>query len=158
MSLFSRTHFQPGKALDRLLAGAKQAGELDRLYWMVEIKVAAKLAGTKQPVIAAASWPFGWVPLVPVADDPALSRHYADLLLECIRTGNRGRLIECGLALTSTDVIEQGGYQVYEWGEPVWDCVCVDCGRVWQSTTVSEEVCNECQSERVLSSPCSCPC
>lgn len=156
MSLFNRTHLHPAKALDRLLDGAKQAGELDRLYWMVEVKVAAALAGTKQPVIAAASWPLGWVPLVPVGNDPALSRHYADLLLECIKTGNRGRLIDCGLALTSTDVIEQGGYQVYEWGEPVWDCVCAQCGRVWQSTTISEEVCTECQS--ALSLSCSCPC
>lgn len=139
-----RTHLQTTKNLDRIIDGAARMGEMDRLYWMVEIKIAAKLAGTKQAVIAAASWPLGWVPVVPVGSDPKLSRHYAEILLECLKSANRGRLIDFGLALTSTDVIDGGGYQAYEWGDLRWDCVCVECGAVWVSTGIGEEVCSEC--------------
>lgn len=140
-----RTHLQTNANLTRIIDGAAKVGELDRLYWMVEIKIAAKLAGTKQPVIAAASYPLGWVPVVPVGSDPRLSRHYAEILLECLKTANRGRLIDFGLALTSTDVIEGGDYHAYEWGELRWDCVCVECGAVWPATGVNEEVCSECR-------------
>lgn len=114
--LSERTHLHPTKALERIIDGAARMGELDRLFWMVEIKVAAKLAGTKQPVIAAASYPLGWVPVVAVGSDPKRSRHY----------------------------IDGGGYQAYEWGDALWDCVCVACGAVWASTGIGEEVCGEC--------------
>lgn len=139
-----RTHLHTNANLTRILDGARRMGELDQLYWMVEIKISPTLAGTKRPVIAAASWPLGWVPVVPVGCDPAESRHYAEVLLECLKAGNRGRLIDFGLALTSRDVISTGGYQVYEWGELRWDCVCVVCGAVWAATGVSEEVCEKC--------------
>lgn len=140
-----RTHLHTNKNLERIIDGARRLGELDQLYWMVEVKISASLAGTKQPVIAAASWPLGWVPVVPVGCDPQLSRHYAEILLECLKTSNRGRLIDFGLALTNRGIIEQGGYQVYEWGELRWDCVCVACGAVWATTGVSEEMCDECR-------------
>ena len=139
-----RTHLHTNANLTRIIDGARRMGELDRLYWMVEIKIAAALAGTKQPVIAAASYPLGWVPVVKVGCDPKLSRHYAEILLECLKSANRGRLIDFGLALTSTDVIDAGGYQAYEWGELLWDCVCVECGAVWSNTGVGEQVCEGC--------------
>lgn len=140
-----RTHLHTGKNLERLIDGAKRAGELDQLYWMVEIKVAAALAGTKRPVIAAASWPLGWVPVVPVGCDPVESRHYAELMMACLKTANRGRLIDFGLALTNREIIEAGNYHTYEWGDYCWDCVCVICGAVWSATGVSDEVCEGCQ-------------
>jgi hypothetical protein len=139
-----RTHLHTNANLIRILDGAALMGELSQLYWMVEIKIAAKLAGTKNPVIAAASYPLGWVPVVAVGSDPKRSRHDAELLLECLKSANRGRLIDFGLALTSRDVIDGGGYQAYEWGDARWDCVCVACGAVWQSTGVGQEVCGEC--------------
>jgi hypothetical protein len=112
---------------------------------MVEIKVAAKLAGSKAPVIAAASYPLGWVPVIQVGVDPALSRHEAELLLECLKMGNRGRLIDFALSLTSAEIVQAGGYQVYEWGDACWDCVCALCGAVWRSTGLNEAVCEACQ-------------
>lgn len=105
---------------------------------MVVIKVSAKLAGTKQPVIAAASYPLGWVPVIRL--DPALSRHEADLLLECLKMGNCGRLIDFALSLTSAEIVQD-----YEWGEACWDCVCALCGAVWGSTGLNEAVCEGCQ-------------
>lgn len=143
-----RAHLHTNANLTRIIDGAARMGELDRLYWMVEIKIAAALAGTKQPVIAAASYPLGWVPVIAVGSDPRLSRHYAEILLECLKAANRGRLIDFGLALTSTDVISTGGYQAYEWGELLWDCVCKRCGAVWASTAANEKLCEGCRPKK----------
>lgn len=140
-----RTHLHTTKNLERIIDGARRMGELDQLYWMVEIKVAAALAGTKWPVIAAGSYPLGWVPVIRVGVDPVLSRHYAEILMACLKTANRGRLIDFGLALTTRGIIETGEYRIYEWGEPCWDCVCVVCGSVWCATGINEEVCEGCQ-------------
>lgn len=140
-----RTTLTSRSALDRLLQGATGAGELETLYWFVEMRISPSLAGTRQHVISAAAYPLGWVPVVPVTDDVKTSRHYAELLLACLKSANRGRLIEFGLALTNDEVIA-GGFQVYPWGDARWDCVCVDCGAVWQSTGTREEICNECRA------------
>lgn len=47
-----RTHFATKAQLDRILVGARQAGELHLLYWMVEMKV-----GTSPPAPGSLSWP-----------------------------------------------------------------------------------------------------
>jgi hypothetical protein len=144
-----RNTLQSKRTLDRILAGAAAAGELGRLYWFVEMRVSPSLSGFKQHIIAAAAYPAGWVPVVRVGDDPAISRHYAETLCECLRTGNRGRLLEFGLALTDQDIIDDG-FQVYEWGAAMWDCICVECGAVWQSTTAADEVCRGCYEKKTL--------
>lgn len=36
------------------------------------------------------------------------------------------------------------GQRTYQWGEPIWDCICVHCGAVWPSTTPAEEICPTC--------------
>ena len=143
----ARQQLATRRTLDRLLAGAGADGSLDSLYWFVEMKISPSLAGTRHPVVAACSYPVGWVPVVPVGSDPQLSRHYAEVLLECLKSSNRGRLIEFGLALTSDEVIA-GGFRVYEWGEARWDCICVECGAVWQSTGAGEEICEVCRIGR----------
>lgn len=138
-----RSTLQTKKSLDRILAGAQAAGDLGGLYWFAEMRVSPSLSGHKQHIIAACAYPIGWVPVVPVGEDPATSRHYAEALLECLKTGNRGRLLEFGLALTNREIVESG-FQIYEWGEMRWDCICVECGAVWQSTTAHEELCGGC--------------
>lgn len=140
-----RTQLISRRHLERLLSGAIAAGDQRTLYWFVEMRISPSLAGTREPVLSACSYPVGWVPVVPVGDDPVASRHYADLLLECLKSGNRGRLIEFGMALTTTDVIVDGGFQIHEWGDACWDCVCVECGGVWRSTTAGEEICEACR-------------
>lgn len=138
-----RDTLQSKKRLGRILADAQAAGELHQLYWFVEMRVSPSLSKLKRHIIAACAYPVGWVPVVPVGDDPTVSRHYAEALMECLKTGNRGRLLEFGLALTNQEIVDSG-FQIYEWGAPVWDCVCAVCGAVWQSTTANEEICGGC--------------
>lgn len=141
----TRTTLTTRSALNRLLAEAIAAGDLPNLYWFVEMRISPTLAGDKHPVISACAWPAGWVPVVAVGPDPVVSRHWADILLECMKSGNRGRLIEFGLALTTTQRMAAGRFPAYAWGEVRWDCVCVACGAVWVSTGINEEVCEECR-------------
>ena len=142
----TRTTLTNKTTINRLLDGAQRAGEMDQLYWLVEMRVSPTVAGTKQPVIAAAAYPVGWTPVVAVGPDPQLSRHYAEVLLELLKSANRGRLIEFGLALTTEEfVVQEQDAPVYVWGEARWDCVCVVCGGVWRSTTPGEEVCEGCR-------------
>ena len=146
--MIERTHLTTGSALKRLLAEQIAAGNLADLFWFVEMRLPPSLAGGTHPIISACAWPRGWVPVVAVGPDPVVSRHYADLLLECIHTANRGRAIEFGLSLTTGQRIAAGGFPAYDWGDAVWDCVCAECGRVWGSTTVGDEVCEECRNLR----------
>lgn len=135
----------PLSRLKRTAADAKRAGNSDKLAWFVEMKVSPTITGGKGHTVAACSFPVGWTPIIPVGPDPDLSLHYAQVLMECLKDANRGRLIEFGLALTSKDVIDSGGFNTYEWGEQRWDCICVNCGAVWQSTSAGEKVCEECR-------------
>lgn len=77
----TRTTLTPKTTINRLLDAAKRAGDLDQLYWFVELRISPTLTGAKQPLIAAAAYPVGWTPIVPVGDDPQLSRHYAEILV-----------------------------------------------------------------------------
>lgn len=139
-----RSQLTTRSGLDRLLAAAIAQGQLPSLYWFVEMKLSPSLAGGKHPIVSACAWPRGWVPMVAVGPDPGISRHYADLLLECLKSENRGKLIEFGLGLTNSAKLAAARFPAYEWGEVRWDCVCVYCGAVWQSTTAGEEVCEGC--------------
>lgn len=149
--IHERTHFATKTHLARILDGAKRVGELHLLYWMIEMKVSTSLTGGRQPTLAAATYPHGWVPLVGVAPDPELTRHHAELLLTLIKDANRGRPIEFGLTLTAADII--AGQRTYQWGDPIWDCICVYCGATWQSTTVADEVCTNCRGVPLRSPP-----
>lgn len=137
-----RTHLATKAQLDRILTGARHAGEMHLLYWMIEMKVSTSLTGGRHPTLAAATYPAGWIPLIPVAPDPAISRHYAEILLTLIKDANHGRPIEFGLTLTATDMV--AGHRHYQWGDARWDCICTHCGAVWSSTTVAEEICPTC--------------
>jgi hypothetical protein len=145
MTIFDRTHFLTNSRIKQLLAAAAADHELQYLYWYIEAKVPAKLTGTKAPQLQAASWPGMWIPVVAVGDDPAVSRHWAELLTECFRASNRG--MEFGLGLTMDELLAEK--RVYEWGEAVFDNVCVCCGGVWQASTVGLELCPPCE-ERAL--------
>lgn len=140
--IHERTHLATKAQLARILDGARRVGELHLLYWMIEMKVSTSLTGGRQPILAAATYPHGWIPLIPVAPDPDLTRHRAEILLTLIKDANRGRPIEFGLALTAEDIV--AGQKHYQWGEPRFDCICTHCATIWQSTTVAEEVCPHC--------------
>lgn len=129
--------------LNRIIAGAAKSGDLNRLYWFVEMKVSGTLVGKRRPVIAAAMFPEGWLVVVPVGDQPEVSRQDADLLLECCRHSNRGRLIEFGLSLIDCDMLV-GNW--YEWGDLIWDSICPICGAVEITTLPVEQICGYCQA------------
>jgi len=123
----------------RIIAEATKDGSLHELRWFIEFRApvrtlpphlrpAGALTG---PRVLAAAHPGKWIPVVPVAPDPVESQAYAELLLECIRTKNRGRGFELNVALTDAATLADG-YRWYEWGEriPVFDEVCATCGGV----------------------------
>lgn len=146
VSGMARSTLTSKATLTRLIDGARRAGHLDQLYWFVEMRVSPSLTGAKGAIIAAATYPPGWTPIIPVAPDPQLSRHYAEMLMELLKRANRGRLIEFGLALTAAEIIaEEATMPTYEWGDACWDCVCVFCGAVWAGTGTHEEVCEGCR-------------
>lgn len=131
MSIFDRTHFLSNSRIRQLLAAAAADNELSYLYWYVEAKVPGRLSGTGRPQLQAASWPGPWIPVLPVGD-PAISRHWADLLVECFRVSNPG--IEFGLGLTMDELLFDK--RAYAWGEERWDNVCVCCGAVFVASTL----------------------
>ena len=55
--IHERTHLATKAQLARILDGARRAGELHLLYWMIEMKVSTSLTGGRQPILAAATTP-----------------------------------------------------------------------------------------------------
>lgn len=127
----------------KILTEAAKRGELGRLYWHVEITVpyATLKAHPTLDRHMTATWPKGWVPVVPVAADPA--GFWADLLLAVIKDANHRQGIECALALTDIDLL-QDAQRWYEWGEWRWDNICDQCGAVFVDTTVGLALCPAC--------------
>lgn len=132
-----------------LEAAAKQ-GNLHRLFWHVEITVpyATLKAHPTLDRHMTATWPKVWVPVVPVAPDPARSRFWAELLLEVVKDANRGQGIDISLALTDIELLEETRW--YEWGDWRWDNLCAVCGAVWTDTTIGFDLCPTC-TQRICS-------
>lgn len=139
-SIFDRTHFTTRRQLDNILAGAAAKDELDQLYWFVEMKLPGTRTTSGKMELAATRWPGKWVPIIPVGDDPYISRIWAELLATFFRLSNPG--IEFGLALTAADLAQQ--YACYEWGDPRWDNVCDACGAVMREAVIGVDICEYC--------------
>lgn len=93
------------------------------LFWYIE----ACLPGR---VHLSAAHPSVFVPVVRVAPDPEISRHWAHLLAELFRAGNPPT-VSYEPALTHSEALERVPW--YEWGDmPVVDVVCRCCGCVEQ--------------------------
>jgi hypothetical protein len=107
----------------RVLEGAQRDGYAG-LYWYVEMMLPGR-------VYASAAYPWLFVPVVPVAPDPEISRHWAHMLSELFKHDNPG--VEFQPALTAIDVLQSVGLPWYEWGHPVTvDVVCAMCGGIGQ--------------------------
>ena len=115
-----------------ILNTARRMGELDRLFWYVEVEFPKRMipAGVRrrQP----AQWPHGCIPVLPVGTDPEESRTWAELLVELFNVDNRGRGITFAPALTSVELL--AGLAWYEYGGELpaveVDHVCGTCGQV----------------------------
>jgi hypothetical protein len=120
---------------NRVIDAASCAGELDRLYWFVEMQVlrdrarGATRAERERNRHMSACWPGQWVPVVPVAPDALESRHWAELVVALFADANP-RTTEFAPALTDVDELAKLG-QWYEYGHsPDIDIVCPDCGAI----------------------------
>lgn len=117
----------------KIIDEAIRQGELDRLYWFVEMTLPRSMGGGT----AAATYPVRCVPVVPVGPGAANveeQRHWAHLLLELFKESNRGRGILFELALTDCDLLQQLRWYVYgEMPPPAPDAICEWCGEVFMA-------------------------
>lgn len=129
---------------DKILRAAAADGSLGDLWWFVEFDTPTRLVTTPahrqpghlRPVAhaVAADYPARWIPCLPVAPDPIISQHYAEILLELFRTSNRGRGLTFALSLTTRDLLDDG-FRWYEWGKDLpiaADPICPHCGAIGQ--------------------------
>lgn len=107
----------------RILTAARADGYAD-LYWYIE----ATAPGRQ---VFPAAWPGAHIPVVPVAPDPEISRHYAHLLAELF-AANNPPAVAFAPALTAAESLRDTGCAWYVWGS--LDVVCECCAGVgWES-------------------------
>jgi hypothetical protein len=105
--------------IDKALLQYRSTGYAD-LYWIIEADLPRK-------EYAIATYPTGFVPLVPVVPDPEITRHWAHLLLEVMRP-DAYYPIYTQLAHTQT---LHKAFRYYEWGDTIpIDLICDLCGAV----------------------------
>lgn len=129
-----RTDLTNKAELARMIARAVAGGHLHRLYWFVQIKIPGSRTRSGRAEIVAASWPKDHIPVVPMGDDPEVSRCWAELVKAMFEDGNRGSGIEHALCLTDRETL--AGADWYEWGQE-FDCVCETCGAVFRDTAAN---------------------
>lgn len=107
----------------RILEAAKPEGYAD-LFWFVE-------ASAPGHVRFPGAYPGRLIPVVEVAPDPEVTRHWAHLLAVLFSSTNPPIYVFAP-ALTSTEALRETGCQWYRWGEI--DVICEVCGAVgWDS-------------------------
>lgn len=115
---------QTGKFKRKVLEGAAATGYAG-LYWYIEMSLPGR-------VFASAAHPGKWVPVIPVAPDPEVTRHWAHMLAEMFKDSNPPT-ITFEPALTALDVMQSTGLPWYVYGDPVLvDVVCRACGAIEQ--------------------------
>jgi hypothetical protein len=106
----------------RRILDAEQANGYADMFWYT----AATPPGGET---YAAAYPARAIPVIPVAPDPEITRHWAHLLQELFRSAEPGWAFET--RLTNGAGLERAGVVWYEWGTEVTaDAVCADCGCV----------------------------
>lgn len=107
---------------------AKKDGTLGTLlYYMV-----ADLGGGKTDALAVN----GFLPVVKVAPDPAITEHDAHLMLELCRSHNP--TMPMHIELTAVDVLEAAKVPYFEFG--ALDLVCPGCGAINDSCVCQPNV------------------
>ena len=96
------------------------------LFWFVE----ARTPPSQGCVHFAAAYPGRWVPVVPVAPDPAATRPIADMLAHLFRLSNPPSM-DWSPALADAESFAQLGCWWYIWSDDISiDAVCDRCGAV----------------------------
>lgn len=114
----------------KIIAGAQANGTLHQLRWYVEMDIPAADRRHRDHKIQCASYPPGYVPVIPLdwphADD------WAHLLLEMFRIANPDATFR--LLLTDTINLTDSRIDWYNWGDPPApipiDVICDACGLV----------------------------
>ena len=128
----------------QIAAAAQNVGELDELLYFVEMDIPRNLRTSPDAGHVAATYPAGWIPVVPLAPDPRAAEHYAHLLCALLEDGNRGRSILFRVELSSRSVLDGYGLAWYVWGEPIpvqVDAICAECGGVHRVTPGQPPAC-----------------
>lgn len=128
----------------QITAAAQSVGELDELLYFVETEVPRSLRSSPDAARIAATYPAGWIPVIPLAPDPRAADHYAHLLCALLEDANRGRGIIFRVELSSRSVMNSYGLAYYVWGEgiPVQvDAICAECGGVHRVTPGQPSAC-----------------
>lgn len=131
----------------KVIDGARAKGEVDQLYWFVEMDLPSTIRPAKGARYMPATYPPGFVPVIPAGPDPDVSREYAEILTLLFETSNRGRMIEFNPTLTDRDTL--GGFYWYEFGdEPTHeiDHVCEYCGSIRRGPVLAPPAC-DCMEE-----------
>jgi hypothetical protein len=114
-----------------VLAAAEARNELGGLFWFVEADYPKRLLPPGIKRRQPATWPLGFIPVLPAGPDVEEQQAWAELLAGLFAAGNVGRGIAFKPTLTTADLLQ--GLRWYEWGEPVGyevDYICPKCGQV----------------------------
>ena len=102
----------------RILAEAQASGRLHELYWYP----VAQNGPRDKAVAVGGAVPS--IPVVPVAPDPEISRHWAHLLLNMFAIPG----VEFAADLTTAEILDESGIPWFIWG--LHDHICPGCGAI----------------------------
>lgn len=131
----------------KIIDGAVKAGEISDLYWFVEMDLPSTIRPNQRARYMPATYPPGFVPVIPAGPDPDISREYAEILTLLFATSNRGRLIDFNPALTDRGTLEELKFYWYEFGDQPHqeiDHVCEKCGQIRRGPVLAPPGC-ECE-------------
>lgn len=126
----------------RRIDDAKTAGDLPRLFWFIEMDLPAGLRPRPDARHLPATYPPGFVPVIPAGPDPEEQREYAEIMQICFEAANAGRRIEFNLALTDASLLTS--FYWYQFGEEPTqeiDHVCPLCGSIRRGPATRPPAC-----------------
>lgn len=114
----------------RIIDDARASGKAHQLRWYVEMDIPAAHRRGPDHRIQCASYPPGYVPVIPV-DDPNAD-DWSHILIELFRSANKDTTFR--LKLTDIPMLEDCRIAWYDWGNPPApggiDIICTACGLV----------------------------
>lgn len=135
---------QTRKQKERILAEAVKRGYIN-YYWFVRIRYKMQEF--------AGGHPGSFVPVIPVAPDPEVTRHYAHMLLELFKMSAASARMELQVEITHKNNLEQAEIPWYEYGDNLClDAICYNCAQVSQvyfQAATESWLCAECSANYV---------
>lgn len=125
----------------KILEAARRDAYAD-LYWYVEVMLPGRRS-------APAVYPAQTIPVIAVAPEPEITRHYAHMLVELLRAhAGQPAGVEFVSQLIAGESLNDAGVRWYVYGDVVeMDAICYACGAVGRvAHTVAGDgwLCREC--------------